>query len=527
MAGRKVLVCFALLVLGLITAERAGAGEVACGDSPAPFPEGSGNFISPYHVSTEAHLAAIGTGYQDCYFEQTQNIALTATSWTPIGGGDAAFSGSYDGRGFEISGLIIAPTSDGIGVVNTADPHGLFGEVLDATITDVHLVNVSIVGGNFVGGLAGTASDSIISDVTVSGAVSGHEHVGGIVGQMRAGEGAGSTLATSASSAMVTGTVNVGGAVGSVVSSAVTYVAATGAVSGESNVGGLVGTLEDATLSDSYSHGAVSASVDYAGGVVGFVKDLAAQPSEGETLGDVASSDLGVANGADVARTYARGVVTGNPAGGLVGALASGRSIVDSYWNRDANSSLQGVGAAEDVITDPPGSTLVVLQDIDTFDPQWAITNGWAPFVPPDDVWGICDGDDTPYLLWEETESPCSGGWTVTGFFAPVDMDVINRAVAGRVVPLKWRVLNASGDPYGDPHSFVKVSSSSWVCSNAANTVGDDVENYVANSGLRYLGDGYWQFNWATPKSYAGQCPTVTLTLSDGSTISADFHFRR
>jgi subtilisin family serine protease len=34
-------------------------------------------------------------------------------------------------------------------------------------------------------------------------------------------------------------------------------------------------------------------------------------------------------------------------------------------------------------------------------------------------------------------------------------------------------------------------------------------------SGLLYQGNGNWQFNWKTPKAYAGQCRTMYLNLSD------------
>jgi hypothetical protein len=54
----------------------------------------------------------------------------------------------------------------------------------------------------------------------------------------------------------------------------------------------------------------------------------------------------------------------------------------------------------------------------------------------------------------------------------------------------------------------------------------DAIEDYSGASGLQYLGDGDWQFNWKTPKSYAGQCRTMTLTLSDGSTHTASFSFK-
>jgi hypothetical protein len=54
----------------------------------------------------------------------------------------------------------------------------------------------------------------------------------------------------------------------------------------------------------------------------------------------------------------------------------------------------------------------------------------------------------------------------------------------------------------------------------------DAVETYTGGSGLWYLGAGDLQFNWTTPKHYAGQCRTMTLTLTDGSTHTARFQFK-
>jgi hypothetical protein len=37
------------------------------------------------------------------------------------------------------------------------------------------------------------------------------------------------------------------------------------------------------------------------------------------------------------------------------------------------------------------------------------------------------------------------------------------------------------------------------------------------DSGLQNLGDGYYQFNWKTPKIYANSCKTLRLSLGEGS----------
>lgn len=534
------------LLLGVVATSPGVPAEAGiptnCGlldGTTSPFAGGTGYSASPYQVATATQLAAITGDLLDCDYIQTASLTLSAP-WTPIGSSADVFRGVYDGDGFSISGLSI-PAGD--------DYLGLFGATNSAVIMDVTLNGVSVAGDRYVGGLVGSAQATTISNVTVSGAVSGNLRVGGIAGDLK-NDAAGSllsngqssvtvtagaaplsqfggvvgfvyesTISRSGATGSVTGTSEVGGIAGEVGSgSIVSYSRATGAVSGTSLVGGLVGYLWSSSVNDSYAAGSVTATDGSAGGVAGYVERFD-PPLIGPTV-----------SAADLERTYATGAVSGTDAtGGLTGFLDSYGVILASHWSTTANSTLNGIGVNISTITtvDPPGSSLIVLQDIDTYS-DWTITNGWTAFAAPTSVWGICDGDGTPYLLWEETESPCDGAWTVTGFFAPVDMgDVLNVAQAGRVVPLKWRIVDADGVPVSDPDSFVKIGSSRFSCPGSVGTVEDGVENYVGNSGMRYLGDGYWQFNWATLKSYAGQCRTVTLELSDGTTISADFRFRR
>ena len=47
----------------------------------------------------------------------------------------------------------------------------------------------------------------------------------------------------------------------------------------------------------------------------------------------------------------------------------------------------------------------------------------------------------------------------------------------------------------------------------------DAIETYTSNAGgLMYHGSGVWQYNWQTPKSYAGKCVAMTLNLTGDST---------
>jgi hypothetical protein len=90
---------------------------------------------------------------------------------------------------------------------------------------------------------------------------------------------------------------------------------------------------------------------------------------------------------------------------------------------------------------------------------------------------------------------------------------------------VKYHLEQADDTPVSDASSFVSLTSQSagGTCGGAP---GDAVETYPGASGLRYLGEGDWQFNWKTPKAYAGQCRTMTLTLDDGSTHEASFLFK-
>jgi hypothetical protein len=120
-----------------------------------------------------------------------------------------------------------------------------------------------------------------------------------------------------------------------------------------------------------------------------------------------------------------------------------------------------------------------------------------------------------------------SGGvYVFEGFFSPVDnLPIVNNANAGQTIPVKWRIT-LNGVPVSDPNSFVGLTSSQATCGSMADLPGDDIETYSTNSGLQYLGNGNWHFNWQTPKSYSGQCRVMTVTLNDGSTHDADFKFK-
>ncbi len=118
-----------------------------------------------------------------------------------------------------------------------------------------------------------------------------------------------------------------------------------------------------------------------------------------------------------------------------------------------------------------------------------------------------------------------SVGYGFSGFAQPVDPTASNVAKAGRTIPLKWRVTDAAGVPVTDL-SGVTVTATSLSCSTG--TSEDQIEEYASgSSGLQNLGDGQYQFNWSTPKSYANSCKTLRLDLGDGIARTATFEFTK
>jgi hypothetical protein len=171
------------------------------------------------------------------YTELASPTANGGKGWQPIGfytpDGPTAyvgFTGTFDGQGYEIRDLYInRPDEDRV---------GLFGETDEAVIRDMCVVNVTAIGEEAVGGLAGTISwNGTVSNCYSTGSVTGEDGVGGLLGVNWG------TVINSYSSCNVNGISRVGGLVGvtgpaQIVSNSYS----TGNVTGVADVGGLVGS---------------------------------------------------------------------------------------------------------------------------------------------------------------------------------------------------------------------------------------------------------------------------------------------
>jgi hypothetical protein len=190
------------------------------------------------------------------YTELASPTANQGKCWEPIGRtGTPLFRGTFDGQGYEIRNLFINRPYDGV--------VGLFGVVARGVVKDIGVVNVTVTGVYWVGGLVGENYYGTVSDSYSTGSVIGSTYVGGLVGRNEVG-----TVSNSYSTGNVTGNAKVGGLVGVNYEGTVSNSYSTGNVTGEDGVGGLVGR-NWGSVSNCHSTGSVTGNNDI-GGLMGY-----------------------------------------------------------------------------------------------------------------------------------------------------------------------------------------------------------------------------------------------------------------
>ncbi|NTW88796.1 MAG: hypothetical protein HGB26_06680 [Desulfobulbaceae bacterium] len=158
-------------------------------------PVGSGTSADPYQIATLDNLYWLSqnNGEWGKHYKQMANIDASATSgwdggrgFSPIGNGSGNFTGTYDGSGHKINGLYInRPSTNYV---------GLFGYTYVAIIKNLGVTNVSVSGHQHVGGLVGENGYystyqiySTISNSYSTGSVKGDYEVGGLAGRNHGG----------------------------------------------------------------------------------------------------------------------------------------------------------------------------------------------------------------------------------------------------------------------------------------------------------------------------------------------------
>jgi len=138
----------------------------------------------------------------------------------------------------------------------------------------------------------------------------------------------------------------------------------------------------------------------------------------------------------------------------------------------------------------------------------------------PVDVIGLTSG---VAALWDAEPITPMVPWTFSGFYHPVEMGgALNTVKGGSTVPIKFQVF-AGASELTDPSIVVQpLTATQAACSGGP----PDTIELTATGGtnLRYAG-GRFIFNWKTPKM-PGYCYTVTVALTGGGSLSANFELR-
>jgi hypothetical protein len=228
----------------------------------------NGSAAAPFLVANEADLRKVGTGTDGwtmtAHYRQTANISLSGSSFTRIGNNTSKFTGTYDGDGYNITGLTITASSSYQGLFGYI---GASGTVKNMNVTGTVTQNGS--GTASTGGIAGE-NEGTIDNCTFSGTVNGgsnNDQVGGITGQNNG------TVINCRNNATVSGRNQVGGIAGTSQGKTENSYN-TGAISGNQQVGGVAGTnvLSGNYIKNCYNTGNVtsnSASGANTGGIVG------------------------------------------------------------------------------------------------------------------------------------------------------------------------------------------------------------------------------------------------------------------
>ena len=247
--------------------------------------------------------------------------ADTLVKWTPIGTKTKSFKGTFDGKGYTISGLYINDSSK--------NHVGLFGYVGEnGTVKDVTLKDSYVSGNECVGGICGYNKGGTLQNCHNAGTVSGAQSVGGVCGENRNSgiiqkcDNAGTVSGTGESIGGVCG-VNVAN-----LNSTPTIQECynTGKVSSTwFRVGGVCGNNNGGTVKKSYNTGTVSGE-DTVGGVCG--------------RNEKSSSYSATVNGC-----YNTGTVSGaNAVGGVCGYNGNSDTMINCYYLAGTSANAVGRG---------------------------------------------------------------------------------------------------------------------------------------------------------------------------------------
>ena len=254
----------------------------------------------------------------------------TETEFVPIGGENRAFVGTIDGMGHTIHNLYInQPDRNSTGLIGR-----MSGSISNITVTG------SVTGHTDAAGVVGYLDRGAISNVTSKVTVNGYLEVGGVVGY------AGGSVTSSENYGTVTATYGAGGVAGSS-SAAIKDCANYGDISVTETAAGGVTSASSGTLTNCRNYGSV-ASTQQSGGVVGALNGTVTNcVNYGTITGDFFIGGLSsrIYTGGKITQCYNYGHIEAkNMAGGVTGYNDDG--TIDDCHNRKeiiANIMVAGI----------------------------------------------------------------------------------------------------------------------------------------------------------------------------------------
>jgi hypothetical protein len=277
---------------------------------------GGGTTDSPLEITTAAQLAEIATlvnarpnGLELFLFnnasahvtvELKNDIDLSAYTteegWVPIGGKDNRFNGTFDGGGHKVTNLTIQR-------INT-DYQGFFGCIgSSGTIKNLGVVDASITGAQYIGGVVGKVHGGTVKNCYSSGRISmdyfSSSCVGGVAGSVE-GDG---MIENCYSTATVGGTRIVGGVVGFLdASGTVQNCYSIGSIgigdirNSRQHSGGIVGYSHNGVVKNCAALNSLVFSDSTVGRVVGYI-DISSELSDNIAFGGMIVKDDTVSGG--------------------------------------------------------------------------------------------------------------------------------------------------------------------------------------------------------------------------------------
>ncbi|MHB8061660.1 MAG: hypothetical protein ACYDG2_03325, partial [Ruminiclostridium sp.] len=163
------------------------------------FASGTGTEADPYIVETEEQIRKFATSlsdentYEGKFIKLINDINVSDRNWTPIGEGEYAFCGNFDGNGHVLQGLALKGEGGTTYAAGNDVYFGLFGVignngiVRNVRIEDIDM-NITAKGSAVLGGVSGLNDGGTIDSCSVTGSLKaqttekGNNYVGGIVG---------------------------------------------------------------------------------------------------------------------------------------------------------------------------------------------------------------------------------------------------------------------------------------------------------------------------------------------------------